>query len=292
MAQRIGFIGLGTMGLPMATRIAKGGYHLSVYNRTAATSVQLNESTVTRCASPADVARQSDVVFSMLSTPGVLHAVATGTDGILAGIKPGAIHVDCSTVSPEVTRELEASYKSRGATFMHMPVLGSVPQAEEGSLLLFVGGETVAFNKIEPLLSLIGKRHWHFAKIEQATIMKLICNSFIAGMIGVLAQAIVFARKAGLSPADLLEIIGMSQMNAPMYQSKGSSILARNFAPRFYTEHLDKDARLFVEAGRSLGVPMPVGEVMKDLFTKAMERDLAREDYSSVIKVLEQMAGL
>jgi 3-hydroxyisobutyrate dehydrogenase-like beta-hydroxyacid dehydrogenase len=291
MERTLGFIGLGTMGLPMATRLARAGHRLHIYNRTPQKRDRLSGAEVFPCETPSEVASQSEIIFSMLSTPEVLREVAGGPDGILTGIRAGSIHLDCSTVSPDVTRELEVTYRRKNATFLHMPVLGSVPQAEEGSLLLFVGGDDTAFKAVEPLLHTIGKRIWHYSKIEQATMMKLICNSFIAGMIGVLTQAIVFARTCGLPPSEMLEIIGQSQMNAPMYQTKGTSMIAGNFTPRFYTEHLAKDARLFVEAGRSMGTPMPVGEVMHDLFTRAMAKGLAKEDYSSILKVFEEMAG-
>jgi 2-hydroxy-3-oxopropionate reductase len=122
--------------------------------------------------------------------------------------------------------------------------------------------------------------------------VKLICNSFISGMALVLSQALVLAKKAEINPQTLLEIISQSQLHAPMYQAKGTSIINRNFAPRFFVEHLLKDTNLALELAQSLNVPFPVGSIAKEFFTKAIESGLAQEDYSAVIKVFEAEAGV
>jgi 3-hydroxyisobutyrate dehydrogenase-like beta-hydroxyacid dehydrogenase len=239
-----------------------------------------------------EVASKVEIVISMVSTPKALEEVALGDSGILVGLKPGSLYIDCSTVSPELTKRLYEEFKKKKCSFVHAPVLGSVPQIVDGSLILFAGGDTAAYSIAEPVMQSLGTRIWKFDQVEQATTMKLVCNSFIAGMALVLSQALILAKKTEIDPKTLLEIISFSQINAPMYQAKGASIIDRNFAPRFFVEHLLKDANLVAELARSLNVPLPIGTIAKDVLTRAVEQGLAQEDYSAVIKVLETDAGV
>ena len=292
MKEKIGFIGLGVMGTPMAVRLLNAGYSLFIFNRTKQKAESLISQGAVWCSSPALVASQVEIVFSMVSTPSALEEITLGKDGILCGLREGKIHVDCSTVSPEITKRLAALYKTKKCHFLHSPMLGSVSQVVEGSLLLFVGGEEEAFRQVEPVLNDLSIKTWRFEHVEHATITKLLCNSFISGMAIVLSQALVLAKKSDIDPHTLLEIISQSQLNAPMYQTKGVSIIARNFTPRFFVEHLFKDINLVLEAAKTLDVPMPASETAQQVFAQAIKSGLAKEDYSSVIKVLEAQAGI
>jgi 3-hydroxyisobutyrate dehydrogenase-like beta-hydroxyacid dehydrogenase len=292
MKDKIGFVGLGLMGTQMAARILNAGYQLFVFNRTKEKAQGLLSKGAIWCASPAIVAIQADIIFSMVSTPMALGEITLGNNGILSGIQQGKIHIDCSTVSPELIKKLAEAYQLKGGQFLHSPVLGSVSQVIEGSLLLFVGGNDGAYKRAELVLRSLGSKIWRFDRAEQATTTKLLCNSFISGMSVILAQALVLAKKAEIDPRILLEIVSHSQLNAPMYQAKGSSIIERNFAPRFFVEHLLKDINLVLDLAHSLDVPFPISTVAQDLFTQAVNSGLAQEDYSSVVKVLEAQAGI
>ena len=292
MKKTVGFVGLGMMGKPMAERLLTGGVELRVNNRTQKKAEDLVACGAVWCNSPRKTAEGSVQVHSMVADPAALREIALGSDGILAGLPSGGTHIDHSTVSPEVTRELAGTYRSAGRSFLHAPVLGSVPQAAEGSLLLFVGGDEEPYQRCAVELDRLGKRTWRFDRAEQATATKLLCNSFIAGMIVVLSQAIVLARKSSVDPAVLLEIIGQSQLNAPMFQAKGKAILERNFAPRFFVEHLLKDMNLVLDAAREAGASMPAVETARMLYEEAMAAGLAKEDYAAVVRILERRAGL
>jgi 3-hydroxyisobutyrate dehydrogenase len=292
MTEKIGFVGLGLMGAPMAARFLKAGYQLFVFNRTKQKAGPLISQGAVWCESPAAAASNADIVFSMVSDPKALEEIATGANGILTGLTRGKIHIDCSTVSPETTKRLSEVYRQEGIHFLHSPVLGGIAQVVEGSLLLFVGGEEKTFKRAESPLRCFGSEIWHFERIEQATMMKLLCNSFISGMVIVLAQALVLAKKASIDPRMLLQIIGHSKLNAPTYQAKGGSMIERDFRPKFFTEHLLKDTRLMIDAAKSLGVAMPISETAEQLFSKAMDLGLAKEDYSAVVKILESQAGV
>ena len=287
MNKNIGFVGLGLMGSAMAARLQQAGYALVVYNRTKEKASTLLKGGAEWAESPGAVASRVPVVFSMLSTPEVLREVATGSNGIVSGLSKGGIHVDCSTVSPAVTRALAAQYASAGKVFLHCPVLGSVPQAAGGALLLMVGGDASAVATVEPILNVLGSKLWKFPSPDQASHTKLLCNLFIAGAITTLSQALVFADKASVPASTLLDIVGNSALNSPTYQAKGKSILERNFAPRFYVEHMLKDVNLMIEAAKDKGVSLPAVQVTQQLLSKAVELGYGKEDYSAIIKALE-----
>lgn len=292
MKETLGFIGLGLMGAPMAARLLKAGCSVSVFNRTKEKARPLLAAGAEWCESPKIVADHSDIVFSMLSNSQALEETALSGNGILAGLRRGGIHVDSSTVSPEITSRLAKEYATKGFSFLHAPVLGSIPQAEDGSLLLFVGGEEEAFKQVETALRIVGSRIWRFKRVEQATITKLLCNFFIANMISGLAQALVMAKKGNADPRVFLDIIGQSALNSLMYQTKGASIIDRNFKPRFFLEHMLKDVNLLIDAAQGLGVAMPSGEIAQALFSQAIDLGLAKQDYSAVVRVLERIAQI
>jgi 3-hydroxyisobutyrate dehydrogenase-like beta-hydroxyacid dehydrogenase len=291
MKQTLGFIGLGMMGLPMAKRLSKAGSQFAVFNRTKSKAESLLAEGALWCDTPSGVASSSDIVFSMVSNPDALRDIALGPDGVLAGLKPGGIHIDTSTVSPLITRELSAQYTGHGSSFLHAPVLGSVPQATDGTLLMFAGGDEAAFRTAEPYLQLLAKQIWRFDLPDQATHMKLICNLFIAGMITTLGQALIFAEKANVDQRMMLDIIGQSQLNSPMYQTKGSSIVQDNFSPRFFLEHMLKDVNLMLDAARDVHAPLPAIELAQQLFDEARRAGYGREDYSAVVKALRARGG-
>lgn len=291
MKHSLGFIGLGMMGLPMATRLSKAGSRLAVFNRTKSKAEHLLAEGALWRDTPSGVASSSDIVFSMVSNPDALREIALGPDGVLAGLKAGGIHVDTSTVSPAITRELAAHYAERGCFFLHAPVLGSIPQATDGTLLMFAGGDASAYRTAEPYLQTLTKQIWKFDLPDQATHMKLICNLFIAGMITTLGQALIFAGKANVDQRMVLDIIGHSQLSSPMYQTKGTSIVQNNFSPRFFLEHMLKDVNLMLDAARDVHAPLPAIEIAQQLFVEAHCAGYGREDYSAVVKALQARGG-
>jgi len=288
----IGFIGLGIMGRPMAQRLLDAGYAVTVFNRTPQKAEPLLARGARWADSPEAVARRSEMLITMVSDSDALEDVARGPHGILRGIRPKAIHVDMSTVAPRTVEDVERAYRERDAAFLHAPVLGNWRHATEGTLLIFVGGDRAAYERSEPVLRTLGQKIWYFESVAHASHMKLIANSFIAGMILTLAQAFVLGRRVGIAPARILEILEASALNAPMYQSKGRTMRDRDFRPNFYARHMLKDVELLLDAARRANVPLPIASVIRELFVAAVARGFGEEDYSAVLKVLEEMAGL
>jgi 3-hydroxyisobutyrate dehydrogenase-like beta-hydroxyacid dehydrogenase len=292
MKEKIGFIGLGLMGSAMATKLLSNGYQLFVFNRTKEKAAILIDKGAQLCASPAEVASQTGIIFSMISTPKVLEEISLGSSSILSTLQKGAIHIDCSTVSPVLTKNLERNYREKNCYFIHSPVLGGVAQINTGSLLLFIGGNLDAIKSVISILNIFSSKYWLFEDIEQATTTKLICNSMLAGMSTLLAQSFVLAEKTGIPSQTLLEIIEQSQLAAPMYKTKGTAMIERNFSPKFYVEHILKDLNLVLDVAKSQNAHFPIGLVAQDLYLKAIEYGFAKEDYSSVLKVFETISGI
>lgn len=291
MQDRLGFIGLGMMGLPMAKRLLNVGTQFSVHNRTQQKAEALVTKGARWCSTAADVAAQSDIVFSMLANPDVLKEIALGRHGIIEGLRPHCVHVDTSTVSPALIRDLAQRYNERGCSFIHAPVLGSVPQAADGSLLMFAGGDQKTYQKVEPALKALAKQIWRFDHPEQATHLKLVCNLFIAGMITTLGQALIFAQRADVDGQTVLDVISQSHLSSPMYQTKGKAILEDNYAPRFYLDHMLKDINLMLDAARDVGAPLPAIQIAQQLFVESQHAGHGHEDYSAVVKALQAKGG-
>lgn len=283
MTAPIAFIGLGLMGTPMASRLLAAGFPLRVYNRTPGRDDALVRAGAVRASSVEGAAADVSAAVTMLTNDEALRSVSLQ---LRSALRSGGLHVDCSTVSPALTEELEREYAAAGRLFLHSPVLGSVPQAAEGSLLLFAGGSDAAFTAAEPLLRVLGSRLWRFPSAPPATHMKLILNSFIAGMIATLSQGLRYAQRNGVEGATLLDVLSHSALNAPMYQTKGRSILEENYAPRFFLQNLLKDTNLFRDAALASGAEVPVADMAKQLLERAVAQGLGMEDYSAVMKSL------
>jgi len=287
----IGFIGTGMMGAPMALRLIDAGYNVKVWNRTPEKALQLINRGAERASDVADVAGGCHVIITMVSDDNALRAVAEGNNGLIESMQNDAIAIDMSTVLPSYSATLGERYTANGKRYIQAPVLGSVPQANDGSLLIFAGGDSETIDSVQNIFDVLGRRTWRFGKPEQSATMKLVCNLFIASMINTLGEGLLLAGKAKIDGTILLEILNESALAAPMYQTKGKSLLERRFTPRFMVQHMEKDLSLIRQTARELGVPLPAVGVIHDLFLAAKNRGYGDEDYSAMVKVLEEMAG-
>ena len=292
MKTGVGFLGLGLMGKAMAGRLLDAGYPLVVWNRKRGKADDLVARGAAWGESPQAVTAECEVLCSMVADDAALGAVVLGRHGALAAAREKTIHVDFSTVSPRASANLAKAYSERGAAFLHAPVLGSRQAAAEGTLLLFVGGPRAAYDRVREMLNQFGQHHWYFDELTQATYMKLAANLLLSSLMGSLVQALVFAQKAKLDAAALLDVVEASSLNAPMLPRKGRTILARNFQPNFFLSHMLKDLNLISDAAGGLGVPLPMLAALRELYIAGEAQGLGGEDYSAVIRVLEQMAGV
>lgn len=281
----IGFIGLGLMGGPMAMRLLSNGYHVLLFNRTKEKAQNHIAHGAVWMESPAELAASADIVITMLTNDAALQDVS---EAVRRSLRRGGIHIDCSTVSPSLTSILEKEYALQENGFLHSPVLGSIPQATDGTLLLFVGGNETVFQQAQPVLKILGSKIWRFPSAAQASSMKLIMNSFIGGMIATLSQALAHGKTADVDGRMILDVLSHSALNSTMYQTKGASILDNNFAPRFFLENLLKDTNLFRDAAAHGGVRTPIADTVGVLLREAIEKGYARDDYSALYKIFER----
>lgn len=287
-----GVVGLGTMGRPIALKLASCGTLVTAWNRTPDKAHDLDDDRIRIAASPGETAALSQVVVTSVKDDGALRDVTFGPAGILDALPASSVHCDTSTISPALAREMAEAYATAGKQFVHAPVLGSRKQVADGSLLIFACGPHAAITAAEPVITFLGSRIWRLPEPGSAAVLKLACNMMIAGMITTLSQSMVFGAKQGVPPELLLEVLGASALSAPMFQSKGHQILRGDWSANFFVDNLIKDVWLALEAGQEAGVPLPVLAVVQQLLLAASDAGFGLEDYSAVSKVIASQAGL
>jgi 3-hydroxyisobutyrate dehydrogenase-like beta-hydroxyacid dehydrogenase len=289
---QVSIIGTGLMGQAMAERLLSCGFTVIVHNRTREKAMPLLEKGAVWADSPAEAAAKCPVTLSIVTDPAAVEAISLGSEGVLDALAPESVHADMSTVSPASAQRMAWRYRERGRRFVQAPVLGSRRQIESGELLVFAGGDSENVARCEPVWSPMAARLWRFEQASQAAVAKLACNMMIAHLILGLGQSLLFAQAGGVPPERLLEILGASALGCPMFASKGKTLLERNFRANFFIRHMEKDLTLALEAARTTGMPSPFLAMAHELFLAAMNQGWGEEDYSAVVKTLEQMAGI
>lgn len=289
--KRIGFLGLGIMGRGMAVNLVQAGYPLTVWNRTKDKALQLAELGALIAENPAQAASNQDVIITMLADPKAVENVAYRPDGILAGIRPGSILIDSSTVDPHTSLKLAAAVKAKEAHFLDAPVAGSKKAAEEGQLIMMVGGSPDTLASVRPILETMSKQIIHAGPVGMGTYLKLCFNLIVSHMAAALSEGLLLGAKAGLDPSLILETIGAGIIASKFYDWKGQCILNRDFSTNFSLRLMHKDLNLIMSAAYELDVPLPVTAVVKELFGTAKSCANPDDDFSSVIRALESVAN-
>ena len=271
----VGFIGLGKMGLPMTRQLVKAGFPVTVYNRSKNKEVE----GVSTSSSPADLIKQVEVVILMVSDDQATREIFTGPEGLLAAGASGKIVINMSTVSPDVSREMAVLCLKDGNHYLDAPVSGSVKQAEEGQLVIMVGGEDAVFLQAKPVLDRLGKLAVRVGNTGAGNTAKLAINTFLAIVSQGFAEAIVFAKKNGVDTGDLVNLVNNSALGSPFLKIKGDAILKENYQAAFALKHIAKDLRLANDKG--LDTPL-AGAVFQTY--QAAEPALGEEDIIAIIK--------
>jgi 3-hydroxyisobutyrate dehydrogenase-like beta-hydroxyacid dehydrogenase len=288
---RLGFVGTGTIGAPMAKRLLDAGHRLVVCDRVEAATAPLVAAGATRAASPREVASACRVVFTSLPGPAQVEEVATGKDGLLAGAQAGDIHVDLSTSAFEAVRALAAREAAAGVQLVDAPVSGGVMGAAQGTLTVMASGERAAFERVEKLLGAFGKNIFYLGASGNGTLTKLVNNAiFLCG--GLLVQeTFAMAAKAGLDPNRLLEVVQKSSGAA--YAGMAKLLLGRGFDNAFFQLALaEKDVALALASAKGLGVPMPVIEAAHATYVRALELGLGKKLFAATLLAVEDAASV
>ena len=283
--KRIGWIGLGNMGVPMVKNLLKAGFEVTVYNRTAAKAAPLQEAGAKLAASPAALWETADTIITMVADDAALQQIHQGKDGLLAGERTresSATVIDMSTVSPATSRDLAAKLAARGVDYLDAPVAGSVKPAELGQLVIMVGGKKEVFEKALPIFEKLGKAQFHLGQQGSGNNAKLAINTLLAFNMQGLAESVLFASEHGIRPEAMLAIIGESALANAITKLKTANILQANYQPAFALKHLAKDLRL----AQGQGLHTPGGEVIHDSYQQALVEGWGEKDISAIFPFL------
>ncbi len=292
----VGFIGLGSMGLPMARHLLQAGHKLTVYNRTHARADQLKPLGPVIADSPAAAARAAEVLITMVADDAALEAVMLGEggQGALGALPRGAAHVSMSTISPALARRLAERHRAAGHAYVAAPVFGRPEAAEAGKLWIVTAGPAEAIARVRPLLEAMGQGVLPAGDDPvRANVIKIAGNFLLAAAIEALGEAFALARKHHVAPAELLDIVNGHLFRSPIYENYGKLIAEERYEPAgFKLRHGLKDVRLALAAADEAAVPMPLASLMRDHYVSAVARGWADVDWAALARVAAADAGL
>jgi len=292
---QIGFVGLGSMGSAIARNLIDSGHSLHVFNRSSAAAQPLHHAGASVAASAAQAARAANVVFTMVADDDAVNAVTFGEAGLLAGLKPGALHISMSTISVAAARELTSRHRDAGIGFVSAPVFGRPDAAAARKLFIMAAGSDAELKVAVPLLELLGQSVGIVGSDpSQGNLVKLIGNFMLSVVIETLAEACAVAEKAGIDPMRLVELLTSANFNAPPYKIYGPMIATRRFVPAGFSLPLgEKDNRLMLAAAEALGVPLPLASLVRHRFLSARSRGAGdAHDWSAIALSALAEAGL
>ena len=289
----VGFIGLGTMGAPMARNVMRKGHSLVVYDVQAAAVRALVEAGASAAATPREVAAASEIVITMLPDAPDVERVALGSDGVVEGLKRGAIYVDMSTIDPATTRTVAAAVAAKGAAMIDSPVGKTADHAVAGTLTLMVGGPADVVARCRPVLDCMGTDFFHCGELGAGQTMKLLNNLLAAAIGEASVEALVAGTKAGLSLDLMMSVLKTTMAwNNQLAISMPKRSLAGDFKPGFMMKLAHKDCRLALQMVDSLGVKAPVGHATLATLTEGLQRGLQDHDVGAILKLREEPVGV
>jgi 2-hydroxy-3-oxopropionate reductase len=291
MAEKVGFIGLGIMGRPMAKNLMEAGYELVVHNRSPEKAEELaKEGNATAAASPGQVAQACDIVITMLPDSPDVEAVMAGEGGVLEDIRDGALLVDMSTISPVVTKELSEKVREKGASMLDAPVSGGDVGAIEGALSIMVGGSEEDFERARPLFDVMGKAATHVGPIGAGQVVKA-CNQIVVALtIEAVSEALVLGSKGGVKPEKLVEALSGGLAGSAVMEAKKEKFFSHDFEPGFRIELHHKDLGIALAAGREYGVALPATAIVDQMLEALKAKGRGDRDHSALLTLLEEAA--
>ena len=289
---RIGFLGTGTMGAPLANNLRKSGHTLTVWNRDAAKADALVKKGARGAATPREAVADQELVFLCLADEKAIDAVLDGPDGALAGLGKDTVLIDVSTAGVRSARSVEERVGARGASFVAAPLLGSKTAAEKAQLIVVAGGPAAAREKARPALRAISRQVIELDTAPHAALMKLVVNSVGGAMMAAYAEGMALGASGGLDVAKVVETLQASPFHSPFFLMKGEQILSSDWAPRFAISLAEKDQRLAQEAAADQGARMPVNAAVRAIFGDAIQAGHGGDDMCAVAQVYLGWAGL
>ena len=292
MAPRIGFIGLGIMGKPMARNLIKAGFPVTVHNRSRAKVEELVKDGASRASSPREIAAASDIVITMLPNSPDVELVALGPGGIKEAARAGQLFIDMSTINPIVSQKIAKELAPLGVAMVDAPVSGGEKGAIDATLSIMAGGEPADFERALPVFNALGKTITHMGSLGAGGFTKLANQIIVAINLTAIGEALVFGAKAGVDPQKMIRALGGGLAGSKCLDQKSEKILSGDFAPGFKIDLHFKDLNLIQDAARSIGVPIPTAAFVEQLFAALRVRGRGGLDHSGVITLFEDLAGV
>lgn len=289
---KIGFIGLGIMGKPMARNLMKANYKLIVYDINRAPVEELAKEGAALAASPREAASEVNLVITMLPNSPHVREVLLGKNGVIHGARPGTTVIDMSSIAPLVSREMEAALREKGVAMLDAPVSGGEPGAVAGTLSIMVGGDKELFQRYRDILGCMGKSVVHVGPIGSGNVAKLSNQIVVALNIAAVSEALLLAKKAGVSPRVVYEAIRGGLAGSNVLDAKAPMMIERRFAPGFKIDLHAKDLGNVLETSRQLNVPLPLTALAMEILQSLQASGLGSEDHSAIVKFYENLAGI
>ena len=290
MTGKVGFVGLGIMGRPMARNLLAAGYELVVHNRSRGKAEGLAEEGASVADNPKEVAESCETVITMLSDSPQVEEALAGENGVFEGVWEGALLVDMSTISPVVAKELAAEARERGVSMLDAPVSGGEPGAEAGTLSIMVGGSVEGFDRAQPLFEVMGTTVVHVGDSGTGQVVKA-CNQIVVALtIEAVSEALVLGSKAGVDPAKVIEVLSGGMAGNKVMEVRGEKFLKHEFDPGFKLELHRKDLGIALAAGREYGVPLPVTGIVDQVLEALVAKGLGAKDHSAILTFIEDLA--
>jgi len=287
----IGFIGMGHMGSHMVQRLLDAGYQLTVYDRTKQKAQELEQRGALVARTPKELAADCQVVMACVTNDEAQQDVMFGPDGALAGVHGGSMIIDLSTVSPDASRRLYQAAQEKGVPMIDAAVSGSVPQVEQGSLVIFVGGEQTTYQQCKPILDVLGTNSIYMGASGMGTTMKLVVNTLLGLGMQALAEAIALGEKAGVEKGLLLDVLGQTAVLTPGQKSKLDNVRREQYPTNFALSLQHKDLRLILSEADEISVSMPATAAAQQMYTAALAKGMDA-DFSIMIEFMKQLAGV
>ncbi|XP_042507195.1 glyoxylate/succinic semialdehyde reductase 2, chloroplastic [Macadamia integrifolia] len=283
----VGFLGLGIMGSPMAQNLIKAGWDITVWNRTKSKCDPLISLGAKYKSSPEEVAASCDVTFAMLADPESAVEVACGKHGAANGMSPGKGYVDVSTVDDVTAKLISRHIRATGALYLEAPVSGSKKPAEDGQLIFLTAGDKPLYETVAPLLDIMGKSRFYLGDVGNGAAMKLVVNMIMGSMMASFSEGLLLGQKVGLDPGVLVEVVSQGAISAPMFLTKGPSMVQAMYPTAFPLKHQQKDLRLALGLAESVSQSTPIAAAANELYKVAKSQGLSDEDFSAVIEALK-----
>jgi 3-hydroxyisobutyrate dehydrogenase len=292
MSERVGFIGLGIMGLGMARNLLKAGFDLTVWNRTTSKAEGLVAEGARLAGSPAGLAAECDVIIICVSDTPDVEAVLLDRDGVLQGVQTGALVVDCSTISPSKTQQFAEALAAKGAYMLDAPISGGSEGAALGTLSIMVGGDVGQVERAMPFLEAMGKSITHVGPSGAGQMVKLVNQILVAHSMLALGEAFLFAQAGGLDLEKTLRAVEGGAAGSWTLSNRGPQVIERDWRPGFMIDLQQKDIRLILEAADELGVPVLGCSTVFHLYRTLQSQDCGAEGNHALVKALEKMSGI